>query len=127
MNICFLSGARIAHLINFSNIVPIMLALCLMLLVTYYALNYAGIIGRCLASTQNTLKNHFSNYVLQYYKSHIEVQASVNNIKTLGTSNASTVYSVTILFPGPLMKCSFLRNHRLVLGPKCTYNYKVRS
>ena len=25
-----------------------MLALCLMLLVTYYALNYAGIIGRCL-------------------------------------------------------------------------------
>ena len=48
MNICFLSGARIAHLINFSNIVPIMLALCLMLLVTYYALNYAGIIGRCL-------------------------------------------------------------------------------
>ena len=24
--------------------------------------------------------------------------------KTLGTSNASTVYSVTLLFPGPLMK-----------------------
>ena len=38
----------IAHLINFSKIVPIMLALCLMLLVTYYALNYAGIIGQCL-------------------------------------------------------------------------------
>ena len=35
-------------LIKFSNIVPIMLALCLMLLVTYYALNYADIIGRCL-------------------------------------------------------------------------------
>ena len=48
VNICFLSGARIERLINFSNIVPIMLALCLMLLVTYYALNYAGIIGQCL-------------------------------------------------------------------------------
>ena len=51
VNVCFLSGARITHLINFSNIVPIMLALCLMLLVTYYALNYAGIIGQCLATT----------------------------------------------------------------------------
>ena len=30
---------------NFSKIFPIMLALCLMLLVTYYAQNYAGIIG----------------------------------------------------------------------------------
>ena len=27
-----------------------MLALCLMLLATYYALNYAGIIGRCLVN-----------------------------------------------------------------------------
>ena len=47
---------RIAHLINFSNIVPIMLALPLMLLVTYYALNYAGIISRCLhTNTRLTL------------------------------------------------------------------------
>ena len=65
--------------------------------------------------------------VITVLKSHIEVQATVNNIKTLGTSNASTVYSVTLLFPGPLMKCSFSRNHRLVLGLKCMYNYKVRS
>ena len=39
------------------------------------------------------------------YKSHIEVQASVHNIKTLGTSNASTVYSETLLLPRPLIKC----------------------
>ena len=31
--------------INFSNFLPIMLALCLMLFSTYYAQNYAGIIG----------------------------------------------------------------------------------
>ena len=33
---------------NFSKIFPIMLALCLMLSVTYYAQNYAGIISRSL-------------------------------------------------------------------------------
>ena len=47
---------RIAHLINFSNIVPIMLALCLMLLVTYYALNYAGIIGQCLMKNKDDFR-----------------------------------------------------------------------
>jgi len=41
----FSPGVRISCLIKFSKIVPIMLALCLMLLDTYYALNYAGIIG----------------------------------------------------------------------------------
>ena len=35
----------INHLLQFSNYFPIMLALCLMLSVTYYAQNYAGIIG----------------------------------------------------------------------------------
>ena len=39
-----------------------MLALCLMLLASYYALNYAGIIGRCLSTghfqtTQTQLNN----------------------------------------------------------------------
>ena len=32
---------------------PIMLALCLMLLATYYAQNYAGIIGRSLIEYVN--------------------------------------------------------------------------
>ena len=35
----------IKHLLQFSQIYPIMLALCSMLSVTYYAQNYAGIIG----------------------------------------------------------------------------------
>ena len=44
-----LSFRRALHiLIKFSNIISIMLALSLMLLVTYYALNYASIIGRGL-------------------------------------------------------------------------------
>ena len=37
-------------LIFFNQTLPIMLALCLMLLGTYYAQNYAGIIGRSLAT-----------------------------------------------------------------------------
>ena len=37
----------INHLLQF--IIPIMLALCLMLSVTYYAQNYAGIIGWSLS------------------------------------------------------------------------------
>ena len=36
---------------NFSKIFPTMLALCLMLSVTYYAQNYAGIIGWSLLQT----------------------------------------------------------------------------
>ena len=36
---------------NFSNYFPIMLALCLMLSVTYYAQYYAGIIGWSLLSS----------------------------------------------------------------------------
>ena len=40
---------------------PIMLALCLM---TYYAQNYAGIIGRSLVSAQKSL--HFFNFALSY-------------------------------------------------------------
>ena len=35
------------------RLTPIMLALCLMLLVTYYAFNYAGIISRGLVSASN--------------------------------------------------------------------------
>ena len=35
----------IIQLINYPKILPIMLVLSLMLLVTYYAFNYAGIIG----------------------------------------------------------------------------------
>ena len=35
----------INYLLQFSKIFPIMLALCLMLSLTYYAQNYAGIIG----------------------------------------------------------------------------------
>ena len=52
-------------LIKFSNIVPIMLALCLMLLVTYYALNYAGIIGRCLMSSPTVHIYTVCNLLLQ--------------------------------------------------------------
>jgi len=44
-------GARIAHLINTLQNRPIMLASCLMLLLTYYARNYAGIIGASLLLT----------------------------------------------------------------------------
>ena len=47
-NFAFFRARVLYILINFSNTVHIMLALCLMLLVTYYALNYAGIIGRGL-------------------------------------------------------------------------------
>ena len=36
------------------GILPIMPALCPMLLVAYYASNYAGIIGRCLTVAQYT-------------------------------------------------------------------------
>ena len=38
----FFQAWALRILIKFSNIVPIMLALCLMLLVAYYALNYAA-------------------------------------------------------------------------------------
>jgi len=41
-------GTRIAHLINILENRPIMLVLCLILLLTYYARNYAGIIGASL-------------------------------------------------------------------------------
>ena len=46
---------------------PIMLALCLMLLGTYYAQNYAGIIGRSLiiANHENKLCNVIS--IILYY------------------------------------------------------------
>ena len=49
-----------------------MLALCLMLLVTYYALNYAGIIGRCLPAAtpmpqQALYLTIIANWFLQIY------------------------------------------------------------
>ena len=42
----------INYLLQFSKIFPIMLALCLMLSMTYYAQNYAGIIGWSLLSSR---------------------------------------------------------------------------
>ena len=44
--------------IIFLKILPIMLALCLMLLVTYYAFNYAGIIGLGLLRVIVGIKTH---------------------------------------------------------------------
>ena len=41
---------------------PIMLALCLMLLGTYYAQNYAGIIGRSLVNLKNLKEIVYVNY-----------------------------------------------------------------
>ena len=43
---------------------------------------------------QNVNIKYFEKPLILVYKSRIEVQASVNNIKTLGTSSASTVYIV---------------------------------
>ena len=43
-------GMCIVHLINILENRPIMLAQCLMLLLTYHAWNYAGIIGASLLS-----------------------------------------------------------------------------
>ena len=40
------------------RLIPIMPALCLMLLVTYYAFNYAGIIGRGLLILYIQLTNN---------------------------------------------------------------------
>ena len=51
-----------------------MLALCLMLLATYYALNYAGIIGRYLGGggwercgKHNVVKNSTREVTMNYY------------------------------------------------------------
>ena len=56
---------------NFSKIFPIMLALCLMLLVTYYAQNYAGIISWSLLTTKRQT-------ILREVKSNI-LAAQVNS------------------------------------------------
>ena len=70
---------------------------------------------------QSVNAKYFENHLIitVLYKSHTEVQCKQVFIteKILGTSNTSTVYSITLLFPGPLIQCSFLRNHRLFLGP----------
>ena len=54
----------------YASILPIMPALCPMLLITYYASNYAGIIGRSLYRTvelfdppmQNTINSYISTF-----------------------------------------------------------------
>ena len=56
---------------NFSKIFPIMLALCLMPLVTYYAQNYAGIISWSLLTTKRQT-------ILREVKSNI-LAAQVNS------------------------------------------------
>ena len=45
---------------------PIMLALCLMLLGTYYAQNYAGIIGRSLG-TGRLCQHNFEHIIIGSY------------------------------------------------------------
>ena len=52
-----------------------MLALCLMLLVTYYALNYAGIIGLGLISINN---GRILGIFLDFYKSKIALYTDVS-------------------------------------------------
>ena len=58
---------------NIDRLMPIMPALCSMLLVTYYAFNYAGIIGRGLILTigidLHAARNNYSHYILasKYY------------------------------------------------------------
>ena len=53
----------INYLLQFSKIFPIMLALCLMLSLTYYAQNYAGIIGWSLI-TSGTM---WCDIIIYYY------------------------------------------------------------
>ena len=48
------------------NYLLAMLALCLMLLATYYAQNYAGIIGWSLATACSHV--HHTNYIIQSYQ-----------------------------------------------------------
>ena len=48
----------------FSQTLPIMLALCLMLLATYYAQNYAGIIGWSLVTA---LIEYIDYFIRVYY------------------------------------------------------------
>ena len=50
------------------EIMPIMLELCLMLLLTYYAKNYAGIIDSSLLSVVLCI-NYFVDYVLSHSSS----------------------------------------------------------
>ena len=45
------------------EILPIMLALCLMLSATYYAQNYAGIIGASLGPASYQYRFNFSQYI----------------------------------------------------------------
>ena len=49
---CRILGVRIVYLIKNLENRPIMLAQCLMLLLAYYAQNYAGIIGASLGCTK---------------------------------------------------------------------------
>ena len=68
-----LFGARITTLcipVKVSNIVPITLALCVVLLIIYCPLNYAKIIGRCLTSEltfiQISIVLHINEQLLKY-------------------------------------------------------------
>ena len=53
----------------YNQTLPIMLALCLMLLGTYYAQNYAGIIGRSLAIAPDATVLYVHFIALQLYTS----------------------------------------------------------
>ena len=49
MQIIIVVSVLLEYIDIFNQTLPIMLALCLMLLGTYYAQNYASIIGGCLS------------------------------------------------------------------------------
>ena len=53
-----------------SQTLPIMLALCLMLLATYYAQNYAGIIGGSLTMTIYVHTYYLVNYICMYVRTY---------------------------------------------------------
>ena len=96
------SNANALTEINFSGaliilvkILPIMLALCSMLLYTYYAQNYAGIIGRSLIISQNpTTRDPISD----------ETNCRANlTTKHLSSKHCNSVV-LTILVPWPSMQ-----------------------
>ena len=73
---------RVYRLINiiFLKILPIMLALCLMLLVTYYAFNYASIIGLGLITEMKCPSSvKFSEDLIQFIiiQLHIYIQNAI--------------------------------------------------
>ena len=75
-----------------AKIVPIMLALCSMLLVTYCAPNYAGMIGAGLQLVEK-LSEHFApapSEIVKWFKFHTRFQ----NPRESVTSNTSELHSI---------------------------------